>query len=66
MDYSEGDKEVLDNFDDIPLISVLIAGRPMLIDAPLWISTAFIQSWLPGTTGGDAVASAIVGDYRFG
>lgn len=66
VDYSEADKEVLDNFDDIPVISVLIAGRPMLVDAPMWISKAFIQAWLPGTTGGDAIASAIVGDYRFG
>lgn len=38
----------------------------MLIDHPLWHSEAFIQSWLPGTAGGDAIASAITGSYRFG
>lgn len=50
---------------DVPLISVLIAGRTMIINEPLAYSKAFIAAWLPGTTGGQAIADAITGDYKF-
>lgn len=60
---------------NIPIITVLISGRPMIInhllrsgndsDAPLNISDAFIAAWLPGTKGGEAIANAIFGNYHF-
>lgn len=54
----------------IPVITILISGRPMIVslsdDAPLKMSDAFIAAWLPGTTGGDAIANAIFGNYHFG
>lgn len=52
-------------FPDIPLITVLIAGRTMIINEPLTYSKAFIAAWLPGTTGGEAIANAITGKYLF-
>ena len=29
------------------------------------MSSAFISAWLPGTAGGQAIANAIFGDYKF-
>lgn len=49
----------------IPLISILFSGRPMIIQQPGKISDAFIAAWLPGTTGGQAVANALFGRYQF-
>lgn len=37
----------------------------MIINKALAKSSAFIAAWLPGTTGGEAVVSSIVGDYLF-
>ncbi|CAD8100354.1 unnamed protein product [Paramecium sonneborni] len=48
------------------IITVLISGRPMLIDDPLSITQAFIAAWLPGTTGGEAIVKSIFGEYGFG
>lgn len=60
---------------DIPVVTVLLSGRPLIItqnnkgensaDAPLNISDVFIAAWLPGTTGGDAIANALFGRYYF-
>lgn len=54
----------------IPVITILISGRPMIInaspDAPFNLSDALIAAWLPGTTGGQAIANAIFGHYHFG
>jgi beta-glucosidase len=56
------------------LVSILLSGRPMVItepskdkelSAPLLASDAFIAAWLPGTAGGEALASAIFGSYLF-
>lgn len=53
----------------VPVITVLLSGRPMVISAgatsPLRLSSAFIAAWLPGTTGGQAIANAIFGQYHF-
>lgn len=53
----------------IPLITILFSGRPMIIQQPssnpLDLSEAFIAAWLPGTTGGQAVANALFGYYQF-
>lgn len=62
----------------IPLLTILFSGRPMIIteaiaeassdakiSAPLPASTAFIAAWLPGTSGGAALANAIFGKYLF-
>lgn len=50
---------------EIPLITILFSGRPMIIQEPGKISDAFIAAWLPGTTGGQAVANALFGKYQF-
>lgn len=47
----------------IPVIVVLISGRPMLIDDILPYCDAIIAAWLPGTEG-EGVADILFGDYQ--
>jgi beta-glucosidase len=46
----------------IPLVVVLISGRPMILDRVLDQADAFVAAWLPGTEGGGA-ADVLFGDY---
>lgn len=48
---------------NIPLISVLLSGRPLLIDDLLASSDTVLAAWLPGTSGGQGIVNAIVGKY---
>lgn len=43
----------------------MFSGRPLLIDTILAESSAFVASWLPGTSGGQGVVDSITGDYIF-
>ncbi|MBN1699073.1 MAG: glycoside hydrolase family 3 C-terminal domain-containing protein [Spirochaetales bacterium] len=47
----------------IPVVVVLISGRPMIITPSLESWDAFIAAWLPGTEG-QGVADVIFGDYN--
>ncbi len=47
----------------IPVVVVLLSGRPLIIDPALQASTAFIAAWLPGTEG-QGVADVLFGDYK--
>ena len=44
-------------------MSVILSGRPLIIEELLSISDATIAAWLPGTSGGQGIVDAIVGDY---
>ena len=48
----------------IPVVTVLISGRPMVAEAELASSQAFVAAWLPGTEGG-GVAEVLFGRYDF-
>lgn len=50
---------------DIPVVTVLFSGRPMIITNPLSVSTAFVAAWWPGTAGGEAVVQSLFGEYLF-
>lgn len=67
--FSNFEKEVLQEVksidQSISLISVLFSGRPMIATEIIDESSAFIASWLPGTSGGQGIVNAIVGDYSF-
>jgi beta-glucosidase len=56
-------KSVREQDSKIPMISVLFSGRPMLVEDILSESDTFIDAFLPGTSGGQGVIDAIVGDY---
>lgn len=47
----------------IPVLTVLISGRPMIINPVLHNSDIFIEAWLPGTEG-DGIAEVLFGDYN--
>lgn len=49
--------------EGIPMITILISGRPMIIETPLGFSDAFIAAWLPGTEG-QGIADVVFGDYN--
>lgn len=54
----------------LKIITVVYSGRPVVLSeggasAPLSNSDVVIAAFLPGTTGGKAIASAIFGDYHF-
>lgn len=38
-----------------PVITILLSGRPLILDAVLEDSDAFIAAWLPGTEGGGII-----------
>ena len=48
----------------IPVVTVLISGRPLLTNAELAASQAFVAAWLPGSEGA-GVADVLLGDYDF-
>jgi beta-glucosidase len=48
----------------IPVIVVLVSGRPMILDTVLDNAAAFVAAWLPGTEG-QGVAEVLFGDYNF-
>ncbi|GAA0858615.1 glycoside hydrolase family 3 protein [Aliiglaciecola litoralis] len=45
----------------IPVVTVLISGRPLLIEAEMERSQAFIAAWLPGSEG-QGIANVLFGD----
>ncbi len=47
----------------VPVITVLLSGRPMILGPVLDSSDAVIAAWLPGTEG-QGVADVLFGDYK--
>jgi beta-glucosidase len=47
----------------IPVVVVLVSGRPLLIDAILGKADAIVAAWLPGTEGA-GVADVLFGDFK--
>ncbi len=47
----------------IPVVAVLLSGRPMIINDTLGRCDAFVAAWLPGTEG-QGVADVLFGDYK--
>ncbi len=48
----------------IPAVTVLISGRPLVVDRELAASGAFVTAWLPGSEGA-GVADVLFGDHDF-
>ncbi|MEO0527497.1 MAG: glycoside hydrolase family 3 N-terminal domain-containing protein [Bacteroidota bacterium] len=49
---------------NIPIILILISGRPMVLTKQIEQSTAFVAAWLPGSEG-DGIAEVLFGNYNF-
>lgn len=48
----------------IPVVVILISGRPMILNTALTNADAFVAAWLPGTEG-RGVTDVLFGDYNF-
>jgi beta-glucosidase len=62
---AEEDIEAVSNMKKagIPVVVILISGRPLIINDVLKQADAFIAAWLPGTEG-QGVADVLFGDYK--
>lgn len=48
---------------EIPMVVILISGRPMILGDALEQADAFVAAWLPGTEG-QGLADVLFGDYK--
>jgi beta-glucosidase len=48
----------------IPVVVVLLSGRPVIIDKIIDQADAFVAAWLPGTEG-RGVTDVLFGDFNF-
>jgi len=47
-----------------PVVTILLSGRPLILNSALADSSAFVAAWLPGTEG-QGVADILFGDFKF-
>ena len=66
LELSEEDIAVVEKMKQagMPLLVILISGRPMIIEKVIDKADAFVAAWLPGTEG-HGVTDVLFGDYRF-
>ena len=59
------DRDVIARFteNDVPVVVVLLSGRPMIVTDEVNKWDGFIAAWLPGTEG-TGVADVLFGDYN--
>lgn len=64
LNLSSGDISLIRSLREkgVPIITVLISGRPMIINPVLHMSDVFIAAWLPGTEG-SGIADILFGDF---
>ncbi|WJG10123.1 glycoside hydrolase family 3 protein [Aliiglaciecola sp. LCG003] len=48
----------------IPMIVILLSGRPLIVDEELALADSFIAAWLPGSEG-QGIADLLFGDHAF-
>jgi beta-glucosidase len=65
LELDDVDIAAIDNMKaaGIPVVVILISGRPMIVNDVLEKADAFIAAWLPGTEG-QGVADVLFGDYK--
>jgi beta-glucosidase len=66
LELAEEDVAVVEKMKQagMPLVVVLISGRPMIVDKVIDKSDAFVAAWLPGTEG-RGVTDVLFGDFKF-
>ncbi|TAK90101.1 MAG: beta-glucosidase, partial [Verrucomicrobia bacterium] len=47
----------------VPVVTLLLSGRPLILDSALGTSDAFVAAWLPGSEG-QGVADVLFGDFK--
>lgn len=65
LTLSEDDNDVIKNVkkSGVPIVVILLSGRPMIINEALKNSNAFIAAWLPGTEG-QGIADVLFGNFK--
>lgn len=48
----------------IPVVAVLVSGRPLIVSDILPYTDAMIAAWLPGSEGGDGIADILFGNHN--
>ena len=66
LELSEEDVAVVEKMKQagMPLVVVLISGRPIITDKVIDKTDAFVAAWLPGTEG-RGITDVLFGDYKF-
>lgn len=66
LSLSEQDVECLNSVYDagVPVVTLLLSGRPMIVTDHVANWDAFVAGWLPGTEG-DGVAEVLFGKFNF-
>ncbi len=66
LELSAEDVAVVEKMKEagIPVVVVLISGRPIIIDKIIDKADALVAAWLPGTEG-RGVTDVVFGDYKF-
>jgi len=49
----------------IPVVVVVISGRPLILDSISPYCDAIVAAWLPGSMAGPGIADVLFGDYNF-
>jgi beta-glucosidase len=64
LELSDEDRDVVANAAaaQVPIVTLLISGRPLIVNEALAASDAFAAIWLPGSEG-DGIADVLFGDY---
>jgi beta-glucosidase len=66
LELAEEDVAVVEKMKQagMPLVVVLISGRPVIVDKVIDKADAFVAAWLPGTEG-RGVTDVLFGDFKF-
>jgi len=66
LELAEEDVAVVEKMKQagMPLVVVLISGRPLIIDKVIDKADAFVAAWLPGTEG-RGITAVLFGDFKF-
>lgn len=66
LELTEEDIATVENMKQagMPLVVVLISGRPVIIEKVIDKADAFVAAWLPGTEG-RGVTDVLFGDFKF-
>ena len=65
LTLAQADRDAVANLkkSGIPVVVILLSGRPMILGETLDQADAFIAAWLPGTEG-EGVADILFGNYK--
>jgi len=66
LELSDEDIAVVEKMKQagMPLVIILLSGRPLIIEKVIDKADAFVAAWLPGTEG-RGVTDVLFGDYKF-